>query len=133
MSSNFVARVLLLTNSHVFSQKRLKVRAVTVREGGYSSDWVDVPRGATSVFKSPQGLIFYNPDELHEAKVVDPEDMGIPGAVAAKAKTKVCRFGANCRDPEKCANRHPLKSSIIPLGQDYPLNQECKYGTSCTT
>jgi hypothetical protein len=137
-----------------YEGRQYQVRAVKLRSEGHSSDWVSVPRGTTSVCPSPKGLVFYNPDELHEAKVVaDKKDtlevgMSVPGAFAKKRECKfkdkctnskcsadhpyVCRWGANCRGD--CNRRdHPPKSSIVPLGPDYPLNQPCKFGVSCTS
>jgi hypothetical protein len=88
------------------------------RDGGA---WVAVPdRKATGVFVTAEGhVVFYNPRDFRDTRVVS---MG------------ACRFGVGCREKDsgKCAFLHPTPESVVPLGQHYPTNRECRYGTSCT-
>ena len=123
--------------------------------GAGSTPWMRVPvPKATSVFLTPQGhVIFYKPGEVQELRKFDSDDqangeINRPGAFASNQVCKfgakcskgdcpfkhpfACRFGTACRNPGICKFLHPEPSSAVPLGQVYPLNTECKYGTACT-
>ena len=110
-----------------------------------ASVWVPVPiRGATSAFLTPQGLVFFNPKDILETRVVVEGDDDGDGQESCKFKEKCtntdckyshnfpCRFGVGCRDKAKCKLLHPDLSSVVPLGAAYPLNTACKYNAACT-
>jgi hypothetical protein len=119
-----------------------------VRLDGHGA-WVSSPDlRATSVFTTPQGLIFFDPQELHEVRVTSEGGGGPSGGdtTAAECKFKgsctnrtckyshpfACRFGTQCKDPDGCKFRHPDPSSVVPLGDTFPLSRECKYSVACT-
>jgi hypothetical protein len=119
-------------------------------DGRICGEWMPLPvQGATAVFATPQGLVFYNPKEISDARVsANDADAEEPGVFASKAPCKfnpctkagctfghaiACRFGVVCRDQASCKMLHPDPSSVVPLGDKYPLNTECKYATGCTS
>jgi hypothetical protein len=114
--------------------------------GAPATEWMLMPDPrATTLFETPQGLVFFDPEELHEVRTAID--------VVAEGTRKPCKFQGNCTNNSckyshpfacrfgvKCRNRlngeckflHPDPSSVVPLGDEYPLNQECKYSTACT-
>ena len=94
---------------------------------------------APSIFATERGVVFYDPHEMHEVMVVDRSGLK-PCSFGNRCTKKKCpdghKFpclhGVECRTKDTCKFLHPLKDSVVPLGPKYPLNMDCKYGTSCT-
>lgn len=125
-----------------------------VKNEGFSG-WIDMPQGTNTLFATPAGIIFFDQYEIHEALVADTE--GTEAAVAqghafravfaqpckfgAKCTNKscayahpfVCSYGVTCRKRgTTCKFLHPDDDSVVPLGKEWPLNQDCKYGPTCS-
>ena len=116
---------------------------------GTAGPWVTVPseqQGRSwgsanqSVFPTAhQGLVFYDPTELHDCLVQDNGSVcRFGGQCTNKSCTHAhpfpCRFGINCRHAAagRCKFVHPDPSTVVPLGAEYPLNKACKYGPACS-
>jgi hypothetical protein len=124
------------------------------------SVWVPVPvSGATCVWASPQGLVFYDPTLVQSVFDYGEDNVECKFKAACSksdcsfAHPFPCKYGASCRSlasvgrtssgssgsnsssssgSSKCKFQHPDLSSVVPLGQTYPLNQACKFGPGCT-
>lgn len=107
--------------------------------------WVEAPE--PDLFVTPLGVAFFDATELREARVLPDTHLAEPckyanGCTKADcvyAHPFVCGFGTMCRHasagrgPERrCKFLHPTVDSVVPIGPDYPLNQECRYKTSCS-
>ena len=108
-----------------------------------ASEWVAVPNPrATTVFATPQGLVFFDPEEVHDVRAAanGEEECKFKGNCTNASCTHghpfACQFGVKCKNhvaaAGTCKFLHPDPSSVVPLGDAYPLNQECKYSTACT-
>lgn len=98
----------------------------------------------TSMFLTNQGVIFFDPTEIRDTKVIpgsDNEKMpckfrnGCKNENCQKSHYFVCKLGITCPSLDSgayCKFNHPDGSSVIPLGDTYPLNQVCRYGTECS-
>jgi len=116
--------------------------ALMVRRG--SDEWTRMPSGSNALFATPDGLVFFDRDEMHETRVAATGDMAAAGLVpcryGAACTNKACtyphpfpcRFGVQCRDKSTCKMLHPEADSVVPLGDAYPLNQACRYGPACS-
>jgi len=109
-------------------------------DGLSAAAWMPV-EGATSVFESPLGLVFYCEDELHEARIQVAADEDTTALTLAKGTCKYknmctnsscneshpfgCRFGVGCRDPSNCKFLHPDPSTVNTGAQ------ECRFGVMC--
>lgn len=115
--------------------------------------WVEAPE--PDLFPTPLGLVFFDRTETLDARVLPGTDMaetckfgnGCTKADCAYAHPFVCRYGTACRHLAAAATKkmgkpsatgvvckflHPSPSSVIPRGSEYPLTQECRYGTACS-
>jgi len=116
--------------------------ALMVRRG--SDEWTRMPSGSNALFATPDGLVFFDRDEMHETRVAATGDVAAAGLVpcryGAACTNKACtyphpfpcRFGVQCRDKSTCKMLHPEADSVVPLGDAYPLNQACRYGPACS-
>ena len=127
------------TNKDIFDFRHGENGANKVQKRG-TQRWTPV-EGATSVFSSPLGLVFYCEDELHEARIQVAADEETTGLTLAKATCKYknmctnpscneshpfgCRFGVGCRDPSKCKFLHPDPSTVTAGAQ------VCQFGVMC--
>ncbi len=109
-------------------------------EGGES---ITPPESA--MFLTSQGVIFFDPTEIRDTKVIpgidDSKQQCKYGKICNNEKCKnshpfVCSLGVTCSSLIEggpfCKFYHPDADSIVPLGETYPLNQVCKYGCDCS-
>lgn len=98
--------------------------------------FIDMPDRA--VFATQKGLVFYDPTEYRDARVLPGTDT----VAACKYQTMctatdcpyahpfVCWFGVACRKKTKgCKFQHPSPDSVVPVTDK---RIQCKYNTSCS-
>ena len=88
-----------------------------------------------SVFATSKGLVFYDPKEIKEIRILPGTDLAEPCKFGNQcnhddcefAHPFVCKFGVSCN--KVCKFLHPSQDTVKPVT---PACQPCKYGTSCT-
>jgi len=100
------------------------------------AEWVTVPDG-TRLFVTAAGAMFFDPADVVDTMVVTNGTLckyqgGCTSKTCTASHPFPCRFGLRCRDQATCKFVHPTPESRVALGAEYPLNQACKHGPSCT-
>ena len=96
----------------------------------------------SSMFLTSQGVVFFDPSEIRDTKVIPGcDDTRAPckyGKICNKQECSyphpfVCSLGATCPSQQAgCKFYHPDADSIVPLGTIYPLSCVCKYNVECS-
>ena len=106
-----------------------------VRCKGYS-EWLSLPERTSALFSTSLGVIFYNPNEMHDVFELKDKcrfERKCTNAQCPNDHPFACLFGVDCRNKEgKCKFLHPNADSVVPLGSAYPLSKACQFGTACS-
>jgi len=126
-------------HGHTYTFSMNKKGGAYMLQASCDGSWVDMPEKA--MFFTARGIVPYDPMEIRDTRVLPDTDFKDICKFGTKCNNQACKFahpfvcfyGTMCRHQHKgCKFFHPDGGSVVEKGGSFPLNKECKYGTSCT-
>lgn len=89
------------------------------------------------MFVTERGIVFYDSTETRDTRVLPDTDFKEQCKFGTRCSNDGCSYahpfvcpkGVGCQG---CKFFHPDASSVVPVGDKFPLNTTCKYGPSCS-